>query len=397
MLAWRRVLARATWLRTFRYRNILWNHLFLICSTNGLKSRDACRVEPWPRRDPQSHADALQSQGARGRGRMAGPGRGARRRSCAANDRHHRTSQVDPDAQQFARTLGSIARSTPIAAASMAASIALPGRPTPIHDLSPGIDFECRLFVKPDAAQLLHAALSRPGYECGPIAMGTNTDPYQPIEERWRITRSVVELLLETRHPFTITTKSDRVLRDLDLLKPAADLGIASVAHFRDVARSEDRPHARAARARSRGSDWPQSRRSTTPASPASSPSPPSFRRSPTMSLSISSRRQSTQERRAVSIFRCVFRTRSRRSSGPGSTSIIPTARPRSWRLSTPCAADATTIPISSAGCAARVRGPTCSGPASRSPAKNYGLRQAKFPLRRDLFEPPEGDQMRLF
>src|SRR6476469_8252225 len=104
-------------------------------------------------------------------------------------------------------------------------------RPThAFHDLSPGVDFESRLFVKPDAAQLLHAALSRPGYECRPIAMGTNTDPYQPIEEHWRITRSLIELLLETRHPFTITTKSDRVLRDLDLLKPAAELGLAAVA-----------------------------------------------------------------------------------------------------------------------------------------------------------------------
>ncbi len=104
-------------------------------------------------------------------------------------------------------------------------------RPThAYHDLSPGVDFESRLFVKPDAAKLLHGALSRPGYECAPIAMGTNTDPYQPIEERWRVTRSVIELLLETRHPFTITTKSDRVLRDLDLLVPAARLGIASVA-----------------------------------------------------------------------------------------------------------------------------------------------------------------------
>ena len=104
-------------------------------------------------------------------------------------------------------------------------------RPThAYHDLSPGVDFESRLFVKPDAAKLLHAALSRPGYECAPIAMGTNTDPYQPIEERWRVTRAIVELLLETRHPFTITTKSDRVLRDLDLLVPAAKLGIASVA-----------------------------------------------------------------------------------------------------------------------------------------------------------------------
>jgi DNA repair photolyase len=104
-------------------------------------------------------------------------------------------------------------------------------RPThAYHDLSPGVDFESRLFAKPDAAKLLHAALSRPGYEVAPIAMGTNTDPYQPIEERWRITRSIIELLLETRHPFTITTKSDRVLRDLDLIAPAAKLGLASVA-----------------------------------------------------------------------------------------------------------------------------------------------------------------------
>ena len=104
-------------------------------------------------------------------------------------------------------------------------------RPThAYHDLSPGVDFESRLFAKPDAAKLLHAALSRPGYEAKPIALGTNTDPYQPIEEGFRITRSILELLLETRHPFTITTKSDRVVRDLDILVPAARLGIAAVA-----------------------------------------------------------------------------------------------------------------------------------------------------------------------
>jgi DNA repair photolyase len=104
-------------------------------------------------------------------------------------------------------------------------------RPThAFHDLSPGVDFESRLFVKPNAAALLHEALSRRGYACAPIALGTNTDPYQPIEESWKVTRSVIELLLECRHPFTITTKSDRVLRDLDILKPAAALGLASVA-----------------------------------------------------------------------------------------------------------------------------------------------------------------------
>ena len=104
-------------------------------------------------------------------------------------------------------------------------------RPThAFHDLSPGVDFESRLFVKRNAAQLLHATLSARGYSCAPIAMGTNTDPYQPIEERWRITREIIELLLETKHPFSITTKSDRVLRDLDLLKPAAALGLTAVA-----------------------------------------------------------------------------------------------------------------------------------------------------------------------
>ncbi len=121
----------------------------------------------------------------------------------------------------------------------MAASIASPDRPTPTTILSPGVDFESRLFVKPNAAQLLHAALSRPGYECRPIAMGTNTDPYQPIEERWRVTRSVVELLVETRHPFTITTKSDRVLRDLELLEAGGGLAHCFSRDLSDIARPQ--------------------------------------------------------------------------------------------------------------------------------------------------------------
>ena len=90
------------------------------------------------------------------------------------------------------------------------------------HDLSPGLDFETRLFAKPDAARLLRETLAKRGYRPAPIAMGTNTDPYQPIEGRYRITRQVLELCLETRHPVTITTKSDRVLRDIDLLEEMA-------------------------------------------------------------------------------------------------------------------------------------------------------------------------------
>ena len=104
-------------------------------------------------------------------------------------------------------------------------------RPThAFHDLSPGLDFESKLFAKPNAAQLLRTELGKPGYRCGPIAIGTNTDPYQPIEGKWRIMRSVMEVLAETRHPVMITTKSDRVLRDLDLLEGMGRQRIASVA-----------------------------------------------------------------------------------------------------------------------------------------------------------------------
>lgn len=103
-------------------------------------------------------------------------------------------------------------------------------RPThAYHDLSPGLDFETKLFAKPDAAWLLRETLAKPSYRPAPIAMGTNTDPYQPIEARYRITRSVLEVCLETRHPVTITTKSDRVLHDLELITQLARLNLVSV------------------------------------------------------------------------------------------------------------------------------------------------------------------------
>jgi DNA repair photolyase len=98
------------------------------------------------------------------------------------------------------------------------------------HDLSPGIDFETRLFAKPEAAVLLRAELGKPGYQVRPIAFGTNTDPYQPVEAEWRIARQCIEVLAECDHPLTITTKSDRVVRDLDLLAPMAVKGLVSVA-----------------------------------------------------------------------------------------------------------------------------------------------------------------------
>ena len=103
-------------------------------------------------------------------------------------------------------------------------------RPThAYHDLSPGLDFETKLFAKPDAAKLLRAELSKKNYAVAPIAMGTNTDPYQPIEKDWHITRQILELLVETRHPTFITTKSDRILRDIDLLADLARDNLVAV------------------------------------------------------------------------------------------------------------------------------------------------------------------------
>ena len=104
-------------------------------------------------------------------------------------------------------------------------------RPTHTYlGLSAGADFESRIFAKPNAAELLARELSRPGYVPKLIAIGTNTDPYQPIEKKMRIMRSVLEVLHEFRHPVGIVTKSALVLRDLDILAPMAELGLAKVA-----------------------------------------------------------------------------------------------------------------------------------------------------------------------
>ncbi len=104
-------------------------------------------------------------------------------------------------------------------------------RPThAYYDLSPGLDFESRLFAKPDAANLLRREIGRKGYVPTPIAFGTNTDAYQPVEREWRIMRKCLEILFEANHPLTITTKSDRVLRDIDLLAPMARKGLVAVA-----------------------------------------------------------------------------------------------------------------------------------------------------------------------
>lgn len=96
-------------------------------------------------------------------------------------------------------------------------------------DMSPGLDFETRLIARKNAATLLEAELSRPSYRCRPINLGANTDPYQPIEREYRLTRQCLEVLLRYRHPVTLVTKSALVLRDQDLLAALADQQLVRV------------------------------------------------------------------------------------------------------------------------------------------------------------------------
>ncbi len=96
-------------------------------------------------------------------------------------------------------------------------------RPTHAYlGLSPGLDFETKLFYKADAAKILEAELAKPKYVCKPIALGINTDGYQPLEKRLGVTRSILEVLARCRHPVTIVTKSALIVRDLDLLSNLA-------------------------------------------------------------------------------------------------------------------------------------------------------------------------------
>jgi DNA repair photolyase len=104
-------------------------------------------------------------------------------------------------------------------------------RPTHAYlGLSPGLDFESRIFVKEDAAELLKAELSRPSYRCDVIALGANTDPYQPIERKLCITRSILDVLRDFRHPVAVVTKSALVARDIDILAEMARDQLATVA-----------------------------------------------------------------------------------------------------------------------------------------------------------------------
>lgn len=96
--------------------------------------------------------------------------------------------------------------------------------------LSPGLDFETRLFFKPEAARLLERELSRPSYKPGVIHIGGDTDPYQPVERRMQVTRGVIGVLARFQHPFSIITKSALIARDIDLMAPMAKLNLVRAA-----------------------------------------------------------------------------------------------------------------------------------------------------------------------
>ena len=96
-------------------------------------------------------------------------------------------------------------------------------------ELSPGLDFETKLYAKTNAAELLREALAKPGYKPSSIALGANTDCYQPIERKYKVTRSILEVLAECEHPVSIVTKSALIERDIDILAPMAQKNLAKV------------------------------------------------------------------------------------------------------------------------------------------------------------------------
>jgi DNA repair photolyase len=160
------------------------------------------------------------------------------------------------------------------------------------------------------------------------MALGTNTDPYQPIEGKWRITRSVLEVLAETRHPFTITTKSDRVVRDIDIIAPMAAQRLANVAISitsltPEVSRTLE---PRAPAARKRLAAVKMLVEAGVPCIVAIAPVVPQVT---TTSWRRSSPPRRRRARSASSTCRCGSRTKWRHCSAPGSTNIMPSARPR--------------------------------------------------------------------
>jgi len=216
-----------------------------------MKSHDAAdAAEPLPEALPDPLRRAAGQAPVRGRGATFNPGNRYRRDEREAYDDGWAANTNDEDAAPTSRqirTTVTIQRARTIISRNDSPDIPFTqsinpyqgcehgciycyARPSHAYlDLSPGLEFETRLFAKPDAARLLRDELAKPGYVCDPIALGSNTDPYQPIEREWKVTRQILEVLAAHEHPFSIVTKSALVERDIDIIAPMAARNMARV------------------------------------------------------------------------------------------------------------------------------------------------------------------------
>ncbi len=185
----------------------------------------------------------MPARGHKGRGAISAPdGRFASRPVEFDDEERHARSAVAPGTELHAMSAGRIisSNSSPDVPFDLSINpyqgcehgcVYCYARPSHSYlDLSPGLDFETQIFFKPNAAARLVDAWEKPGYECKPITIGANTDPYQPAERDLKITRQLLELFRKHAHPVNIITKSHLVLRDLDILSELASRRLASVA-----------------------------------------------------------------------------------------------------------------------------------------------------------------------
>ena len=335
---------------------------------------------------------ALQPEGARCDGDWLDQVEALDGGRAAPDDGDDRAAEVDPDAQ-FSPDIGFDRSINPYRGCEHGCIYCF-ARPThAFHDLSPGRGFRKPAVRQARRGKLLHAALSRPGYECAPIAMGTNTDPYQPIEERWRITRSVIEVLLEPaiRSPSppsptaccaTSTSWSGGEAR-------LASVAISVTSLDPAIARTLE---PRAPQPRKRLAAVKALNEAGVPAYVAIAPVVPQItdheleqiveaaaERAPAAVLPAGP----PAARGRALVPRLARRALSRpRRQGHGDDPLAARRRDNDPNFFT-------------AGCGARPVG-RAAPTRFEIAAKRYGLPQAKFPLRSDLFAPPEGEQMRL-
>ena len=223
----------------------------------------------------------------------------------------------------------------------------------------PGLDFETRLFAKLNAAELLRREFARPAYQPQTIVLGANTDPYQPIEHHYRLTRQLLEVMLAHRHPVGIITKSAMILRDLDLLTELASEGLCqvmvSVTTLNETLRRQLEPRASTGAYRLKVVE-----KLAGAGVPVGVLAAPMIRGSTSPSSSRSSKALPRPEPIAPTISCCDCPTSWHRCSVTGLMSTIPARRRRSSTSYGPAGTAPSTVPPSAAGCGERASLPIC-------------------------------------